>query len=52
MVARGDATTRDRDFADVLLLAGHHALGGLPLRGLQGHELEFLLKSAAARAPG
>jgi hypothetical protein len=24
MVARGDTTTRDRDFADVLLLAGHH----------------------------
>jgi hypothetical protein len=24
IVARGDATTRDRDFADVLLLAGHH----------------------------
>jgi hypothetical protein len=24
MVARGDTNTRDRDFADVLLLAGHH----------------------------
>jgi predicted nucleotidyltransferase component of viral defense system len=24
IVARGDTTTRDRDFADVLLLAGHH----------------------------
>lgn len=24
MVARGDTTTRGRDFADVLLLAGHH----------------------------
>jgi hypothetical protein len=24
MVARGDTSTRDRDFADVLMLAGHH----------------------------
>lgn len=29
MVARGDTTTRDRDFADVLLLAGHHDINAV-----------------------
>ena len=27
MIARGDTTTRDRDFADVWLLTGHHRIG-------------------------
>jgi predicted nucleotidyltransferase component of viral defense system len=27
MIARGDTTTRDRDFADVWLLTGHHKVG-------------------------
>jgi predicted nucleotidyltransferase component of viral defense system len=31
MVARGDASTRDRDFADVLLLAGRHDIDGTGL---------------------
>lgn len=31
IVARGDTTTRDRDFADVLLLAGHHDINGASL---------------------
>jgi hypothetical protein len=31
MVARGDTTTRDRDFADVLLLAGHHDIDAVRL---------------------
>ncbi|MGH3305555.1 MAG: nucleotidyl transferase AbiEii/AbiGii toxin family protein [Streptosporangiaceae bacterium] len=31
MVARGDTSTRDRDFADVLLLAGHHDVDGTSL---------------------
>jgi hypothetical protein len=31
MVARGDTNTRDRDFADVLLLVGHHDIGGASL---------------------
>ena len=31
MVARGDTTTRDRDFADVLLLAGHHDINAVSL---------------------
>jgi hypothetical protein len=30
-VARGDTTTRDRDFADVLLLAGHHDIDAVTL---------------------
>ncbi|MGO8960175.1 MAG: nucleotidyl transferase AbiEii/AbiGii toxin family protein [Streptosporangiaceae bacterium] len=31
IVARGDTTTRDRDFADVLLLAGHHDIDAASL---------------------
>lgn len=31
IVARGDTTTRDRDFADVLLLAGHHDIDAAAL---------------------
>jgi hypothetical protein len=31
IVARGDTTTRDRDFADVLLLAGHHDIDAVSL---------------------
>jgi predicted nucleotidyltransferase component of viral defense system len=31
IVARGDTTTRDRDFADVLLLAGHHDIASATL---------------------
>jgi predicted nucleotidyltransferase component of viral defense system len=31
IVARGDTTTRDRDFADVLLLAGHHDVAAASL---------------------
>jgi predicted nucleotidyltransferase component of viral defense system len=31
MLARGDTTTRDRDFADVLLLAGHYDIDALRL---------------------
>jgi predicted nucleotidyltransferase component of viral defense system len=31
MVARGDTNTRDRDFADVLLLAGHHDIDAASL---------------------
>lgn len=31
MVARGDTTTRDRDFADVLLLAGRHDIDAVRL---------------------
>lgn len=31
MVARGDTNTRDRDFADVLLLAGNHDIDGASL---------------------
>lgn len=31
IVARGDTTTRDRDFADVLLLARHHDIDGANL---------------------
>ncbi|MGI9007308.1 MAG: nucleotidyl transferase AbiEii/AbiGii toxin family protein [Streptosporangiaceae bacterium] len=31
MVARGDTSTRDRDFADVLLLVGHHDIDGASL---------------------
>lgn len=33
IVARGDTTTRDRDFADVLLLAGHHDIDAASLSG-------------------
>lgn len=32
MIARGDTTTRDRDFADVWLLTGHHRIGRQQLR--------------------
>ncbi|TVR31085.1 MAG: nucleotidyl transferase AbiEii/AbiGii toxin family protein [Nitriliruptor sp.] len=32
MIARGDATTRERDFADVWLLARRHPIGAGPLR--------------------
>ena len=32
MMARGDTTTRDRDFADVWLLTGHHRIGREQLR--------------------
>jgi hypothetical protein len=32
MIARGDTTTRDRDFADVWLLTGRHQIGLAPLR--------------------
>jgi predicted nucleotidyltransferase component of viral defense system len=32
MIARGDTTTRDRDFADVWLLTGHHQIGLRHLR--------------------
>lgn len=32
MIARGDTTTRDRDFADVWLLTGHHQVGLRELR--------------------
>jgi hypothetical protein len=31
IMARGDTTTRDRDFADVLLLAGHHDIDAVTL---------------------
>lgn len=31
IVARGDTTTRDRDFADILLLAGHHDIDAASL---------------------
>jgi hypothetical protein len=32
MIARGDTTTRDRDFADVWLLTSHHRIGRQQLR--------------------
>lgn len=32
MIARGDTTTRDRDFADVWLLTGRHKIGARSLR--------------------